>query len=124
MLSLQWLVVSFFAQSFAFQVAAALIDGVVRFQSKRRCFQRGSSSGRDHAGGGDDTTPAVSSSVASWLRFVEYSFSATVMIVTIALQVGIMDAWMLFALAALTWVRHRIGAHGGGPTTSSRMSPW
>ena len=51
--------------------------------------------------GQDDT--ATGSGVASWLRFIEYSFSAAVMIVAIALQVGIVDAWMLFTLAALTW---------------------
>jgi hypothetical protein len=41
---------------------------------------------------GDDDT-ATGSGVASWLRFIEYSFSAAVMIVAIALQVGITDAW-------------------------------
>jgi hypothetical protein len=34
--------------------------------------------------------PACGSSVSAWLRFVEYSFSAAVMVVLIALQVGIM----------------------------------
>lgn len=62
-------------------------------------------SGAGGAGGCEDEDDAAAgSSVASWLRFIEYSFSAAVMIVAISLQVGIMDAWMLFVLAALTWV--------------------
>ena len=102
-LSLHWLVVSFFALSFLFQAAAAVLDVVIaRMRRSRRRYLFG--------GAGDEedlNTAAVvaSSGVASWLRFVEYSFSAAVMIVAIGLQVGIMDAWMLFVLAALTWVR-------------------
>lgn len=61
-------------------------------------------SGDEGGGGEDEDDTEAGSSVASWLRFIEYSFSASVMIVAISLQVGIMDAWMLFTLAALTWV--------------------
>ena len=43
---------------------------------------------------------------------MEYSFSAAVMVVAIALQVGLMDAWMLFALAALTWTTMMLGLLG------------
>jgi hypothetical protein len=45
----------------------------------------------------------------TWLRFIEYSFSAAVMIVAISLQVGLMDAWMLFTLATLTWATMMLG---------------
>ena len=48
----------------------------------------------------------------TWLRFIEYSFSAAVMIVAISLQVGLMDAWMLFALATLTWATMMLGLVG------------
>lgn len=118
-LSLHWLVVSFFALSFLFQAAAAVLDVVIARRMKRarsgnsnrrsRYLFFGSTTNRP----GDEellnnnnnsVSHLASSGVASWLRFVEYSFSAAVMIVAIGLQVGIMDAWMLFVLAALTWV--------------------
>ena len=101
-LSLHWLVVSFFALSFLFQGAAAIIELKVR---RLRCRASTASSPCDEAA-------AASSSVATWLRFIEYSFSAAVMIVAIALQVGIADAWMLFVLAALTWATMMLGLVG------------
>jgi len=59
-----------------------------------------------------DDAAASRGSSARWLRFVEYSFSASVMIVAIALQVGIMDGWTLFLLAALTWTTMILGLVG------------
>ena len=97
-----------------FQGAAAVIDVFVwRMRRNRRRYLMGEDSpaatGRINEDEDTSATTATGSSVASWLRFVEYSFSASVMIVAIALQVGIMDAWMLFALAALTWVTMILG---------------
>jgi hypothetical protein len=43
------------------------------------------------------------------VRFVEYSFSASVMIVAIGLQLGIMNAQSILLLAALTWTTNMIG---------------
>jgi len=43
------------------------------------------------------------------VRFVEYSFSASVMIVAIALQLGIVSAQSILLLAALTWTTMMIG---------------
>ena len=51
-------------------------------------------------------------SQGTWLRFIEYSFSAAVMIVAISLQIGLMDAWMLFSLATLTWATMMLGLVG------------
>lgn len=121
-MSLHWLVSSFFALSFLFQAAAAVADArrVGFFQKKNgkndddvsaslvdtRANAIGAKSADDHV-----TTPHRAA-MASWLRFVEYSFSAAVMVVAIALQVGLMDAWMLFALAALTWTTMMLGLLG------------
>ena len=44
-----------------------------------------------------------------WLRFVEYSISASVMIMGIALQIGIMDVWMHVALFSLSWITMMCG---------------
>jgi hypothetical protein len=46
---------------------------------------------------------------APTIRFVEYSFSAAVMIVAIALQIGIMHAQILVLLATLTWATMMCG---------------
>ena len=97
-----------------FQGAGAVIDVFVwrmrRNRRRRYLMGEDSPTATDRISEDDTTTTtATGSSVASWLRFVEYSFSASVMIVAIALQVGIMDAWMLFALAALTWVTMILG---------------
>jgi hypothetical protein len=51
----------------------------------------------------------TSGTISSWFRFVEYGFSASVMVVAIALQVGLFDAWLLFALALLTWFTMMLG---------------
>ena len=138
-LSLHWLVWSFFALSFLFQTAAAVVDAVdvVRRRRRRRTIMgddRATASAYERAAGDgaqqpspprdDNTKPAGPSasdsddaaasrgSSARWLRFVEYSFSASVMIVAIALQVGIMDGWTLFLLAALTWTTMILGLVG------------
>ena len=138
-LSLHWLVWSFFALSFLFQTAAAVVDAVdvVRRRRRRRTIMgddRATASAYERAAGDggqrsspprDDNTktagPSASDSndaaafhgsSARWLRFVEYSFSASVMIVAIALQVGIMDGWTLFLLAALTWTTMILGLVG------------
>ena len=104
-LSLHWLVVSFFALSFAFQFAAAVFDLAARARRRRhRRIVIGDTSA-DVARADDTNDSETRESVSAWLRFVEYGFSAAVMIVAIALQVGLMDAWMLFALATLTWRR-------------------
>ena len=110
-LSLHWLVWSFFALSFLFQTAAAVVDAVdvVRRRRRRRTIMgddRATASAYERAAGDggqrsspprDDNTktagPSASDSndaaafhgsSARWLRFVEYSFSASVMIVAIA----------------------------------------
>jgi hypothetical protein len=118
-MSLHWLVSSFFALSFLFQAAAAVADArrvgfVQTLDSEKKndddvsasLVAGGALRGNDHV-----TTPHRAA-LASWLRFVEYSFSAAVMVVAIALQVGLMDAWMLFALAALTWTTMMLGLLG------------
>lgn len=112
--SLHWLIATFFALSFLFQAAAAVIDAVaaVRHRRHRRALM-----GDDHANAArfvreDAADSAATPSVACWLRFVEYAFSASVMVVAVALQVGIMDAWTLFTLAALTWVTMILGLIG------------
>jgi len=118
-MSLHWLVSSFFALSFLFQAAAAVADArrvgfFQKLDSEKKndddvsasLVAGGALRGNDHV-----TTPHRAA-MASWLRFVEYSFSAAVMVVAIALQVGLMDAWMLFALAALTWTTMMLGLLG------------
>ena len=59
----------------------------------------------------DHVTTTHRAAMASWLRFIE-ARSVAVMVVAIALQVGLMDAWMLFALAALTWTTMMLGLVG------------
>lgn len=111
-LSLHWLVVSFFALSFAFQFAAAVFDLAARARRRRhRRIVIGDTSA-DVARADDTNDSETRESVSAWLRFVEYGFSAAVMIVAIALQVGLMDAWMLFALATLTWATMMLGLAG------------
>ena len=122
-MSLHWLVSSFFALSFLFQAAAAVADARrVGFGKKNSgkndddvsaSFLAGGASEERRAKSADDhVTTTHRAAMASWLRFVEYSFSAAVMVVAIALQVGLMDAWMLFALAALTWTTMMLGLVG------------
>lgn len=113
-LSLHWLVVSFFALSFLFQAAAAVIDAVaaVRHRRHRRALMGDDQNTAARLVREDGADSAATPSVACWLRFVEYAFSASVMVVAIALQVGIMDAWTLFTLAALTWVTMILGLIG------------
>ena len=81
-LRLHWLMSSFFALSFVFQIAASMLDycGVYPYEENVRKYG------------------------THWMRFVEYSFSASVMIAGIGLQLGIMDLWMHVALFALTWI--------------------
>ena len=110
--SLHWLVVSFFALSFAFQFTAAVFDLAARARRRRhRRIVIGDTSA-DVARADDTNDSETRESVSTWLRFVEYGFSAAVMIVAIALQVGLMDAWMLFALATLTWATMMLGLAG------------
>ena len=120
--SLHWLVVSFFALSFLFQATAAVVDAVAL---KKRKKQRIQLMGDDDevrfekdavAQVAATSIPSINSSyqnstspVSSWFRFIEYSLSASVMVVAIALQVGLFDAWLLFACAALTWVTMMLG---------------
>ena len=122
-MSLHWLVSSFFALSFLFQAAAAVADARrVGFGKKNSgkndddvsaSFLAGGASEERRAKSADDhVTTTHRAAMASWLRFIEYSFSAAVMVVAIALQVGLMDAWMLFALAALTWTTMMLGLVG------------
>jgi hypothetical protein len=122
-MSLHWLVSSFFALSFLFQAAAAVADARrVGFWKKNSgkndddvsaSFLAGGASEERRAKSADDhVTTTHRAAMASWLRFIEYSFSAAVMVVAIALQVGLMDAWMLFALAALTWTTMMLGLVG------------
>lgn len=119
-MSLHWLVASFFALSFLFQAAAVVADARPAGRAKKAgddddvsASLVAASHHRDEPF--DDATDPFTTrraAIASWLRFVEYSFSAAVMIVAIALQVGLMDAWALFALAALTWTTMMLGLVG------------
>ena len=116
-LSLHWLVVSFFALSFLFQAAAVVVDALLMGPTKNAgdddisaSLVAASRSCQDPSGTRtSDPRASRHSAIASWLRFLEYSFSAAVMVVAIAVQVGLMDAWMLFALAALTWTTMMLG---------------
>ena len=116
-MSLHWLVASFFALSFLFQAAAAVADAfwfcaLLRRAEKKPNDDDVSASLVESSSFEDDDDVArepTRAAIASWLRFVEYSFSAAVMVVAIALQVGLMDAWQLFALAALTWTTMMLG---------------
>jgi hypothetical protein len=91
-LSLHWLVVAFFALSFVFQAAVAVgeLAAFARLERLRR-FVTGERyvaedpQGEFFGGGGDDESYATKPT-SGWMRFVEYSFSAAVMIVAIALQ--------------------------------------
>lgn len=115
-MSLHWLVASFFALSFLFQAAAAVADAFwfrarARRAEKKQNDDDLSASLFEPSSLEDENTTRerTRAAIASWLRFVEYSFSAAVMVVAIALQVGLMDAWSLFALAALTWTTMMLG---------------
>ena len=116
-MSLHWLVASFFALSFLFQAAAAVADAFwfrarARRAEKKKNHDDVSASLFEPSSSEDDDDVArerTRAAIASTLRFVEYSFSAAVMVVAIALQVGLMDAWSLFALAALTWTTMMLG---------------
>jgi hypothetical protein len=44
-----------------------------------------------------------------WLRFVEYSLSATVMLVCIALEAGVRDVYTLRCMAVLMWTTQLLG---------------
>ena len=116
-MSLHWLVASFFALSFLFQAAAAVADAFwfrarARRAPKKKNHDDVSASLFEPSSSEDDDDVArerTRAAIASTLRFVEYSFSAAVMVVAVALQVGLMDAWSLFALAALTWTTMMLG---------------
>ena len=44
-----------------------------------------------------------------WLRFIEYSFSASIMLVCIALEAGVRDLYTLRCMAALMWITQLLG---------------
>lgn len=44
-----------------------------------------------------------------WLRFVEYSFSASIMLVCIALEAGVRDLYTLRCMAVLMWITQLLG---------------
>eukprot|EP00982_Pelagococcus_subviridis_P014138 31308-Pelagococcus_subviridis.AAC.7 len=91
-LSLHWLVVAFFALSFVFQAAVAVgeLAAFARLERLRRFVTGERYVAEDPQGeffgGGDDDESYATKPTSGWMRFVEYSFSAAVMIVAIALQ--------------------------------------
>lgn len=82
-LSLPWLLASFFLLSFSFQLLA--VEPVP---------------GREHL---YDDMAMESSPAVNWLRFAEYSVSASVMMLAISLVAGITDARVLACVFFLTW---------------------
>lgn len=44
-----------------------------------------------------------------WLRFIEYSFSASIMLVCIALESGVRDLYTLRCMAVLMWITQLLG---------------
>jgi hypothetical protein len=62
---------------------------------------------------------------ARWLRFIEYSFSASIMIMAIAVEAGIDDVYMLQAMFVLMWTTQMLGllAEVFGPMAPV-MSMW
>lgn len=86
-LSLHWVMATFFALSATFQGGAALLDWAGWYPYYENVTKFGT----------------------HWLRFVEYSISASVMIMGIALQIGIMDVWMHVALFSLSWITMMCG---------------
>lgn len=44
-----------------------------------------------------------------WLRFVEYSFSASIMLVCIALEAGVRDLYTLRCMGVLMWITQLLG---------------
>jgi hypothetical protein len=44
-----------------------------------------------------------------WLRFIEYSFSASAMLVAIAVETGVRDVYTLRCMVALMWVTQLLG---------------
>ena len=114
-LSLHWLVVSFFALSFLFQAAAAVIDAVaaVRHRRHRRALMGDDQNTAARLVREDGADSAATPSVACWLRFTSSTPSPPPSWSSPSrLQVGIMDAWTLFTLAALTWVTMILGLIG------------
>jgi len=78
-----WMIISFHLLSFVFQLAAALTD----------CCEKGVLGYRYSAMIRDGKNP---------LRFIEYSISASLMLMIIALINGIIDIHLLFCIAVLT----------------------
>lgn len=100
-LNLPSLVIAFFLLSFAFQAGIIFLDKCSAWPTYSIMFPKsGSKVSPETGAGGAPVSRARRFLTFNFLRYIEYSFSASVMIVTISLFAGIVDQVRLSARGA------------------------
>jgi hypothetical protein len=97
-LSIVGLTLSFFALSFTFQLATEFIGKPIDKKKKSFCHLYQNMFSSDYQK--DDNGMVLK---INWLRYVEYSISASIMMLAISLVAGIYDFDLLLCIFFLTW---------------------
>lgn len=100
-LSIVGLTLSFFALSFTFQLATEFIGGSANGKSFTHLYYHMFFLHGDTAN--KDRDPESMVLRINWLRYVEYSISASIMMLAISLVAGIYDFDLLLCIFFLTW---------------------